>query len=280
MPIIIGLIALFILSIISYSIINLIYPLGYFKITSRLRALGLLIACLIAAHFLSGITNEGGNKTSQKAAISEKENIFQMEQANADKSVNKLNKPISLSKKIKRKFSPLKYTPKSNPRTFKEWGEEQVNIINKLRSDAAKIVSQSNECDNVDLSELSDNRSVIKKKIVIFIDCENGKRFYMSDKQINEKSAVKTEQDFTKSINVEDAKIACRNAIKLQLLNPKSYDEPFFGFGASVANKSLYGDRMTITIDFVAKSALGLENKKRGFCFIDSRGLHTVEINN
>ena len=185
---------------------------------------------------------------------------------------NLANAEIKQSNKSKFKFYP--YTKKSNPKTWRSWGKANVAKINKLRKQAADIALQNSKCDDVVMSELSGNRSIKKKKIVIFVDCNNYERFYLTEKQIIQKTNILTEKQSTKSISNVAAKDACRKAIKARLKYSSSYDESFFGSGVT---RGPVG-KILVTIDFEAKNGVGASLPQRGLCYIDSRGLHTVEI--
>src|SRR3546814_912224 len=70
------------------------------------------------------------------------------------------------------------YTREPYPETFARWGDAGVRKINRYRIDAAELVSENRRCDFVDIAELSDTRSEPPTRVVIFVDCRNGERFY------------------------------------------------------------------------------------------------------
>jgi hypothetical protein len=121
------------------------------------------------------------------------------------------------------------------------------------------------EVTNVDVS---DNRST-KDNIIMYGDCKNGSRFYMSEKEINEKINTKepaesTRQKLEKS--TYDYKIACEEIIKSKLKYPSTYSK-------SILNSSTLVEehRIKILIGFTTKNAFNLKLKYRAICIFNDK---------
>lgn len=171
------------------------------------------------------------------------------------------------------------YTRDQYPKTFKTWGSAGVKKINKVRIAAAKKAAASAECDKVDIAELSDVRSSPKKRIVIFVDCANGKRFYISDDEVSIPGDTPVQSEETKMRALPDniAIERCEIALKSSLKFPSSYDPDWGGKGVYRAPTT---GNVVVTIDFTAKNGFGNEIPQRAQCFFNSTGMTGPELSN
>ena len=76
------------------------------------------------------------------------------------------------------------YTPTAYPKLFEKVGSEGLADIQKHDEDAAKIVSKLKECDEVVYAGYSETKSNYPESIASFVDCKNGKRFYVINRQL------------------------------------------------------------------------------------------------
>lgn len=76
------------------------------------------------------------------------------------------------------------YTAEAYEKFFLVWGDDGMARIERTRKGAAQIAARSFECDHVELSELSQQRSVYPDTIIVFVDCTNRKRFYVSEAEV------------------------------------------------------------------------------------------------
>lgn len=79
----------------------------------------------------------------------------------------------------------IPYTEKSYPKLYAAWGKEWVDDINTMLPAVVKIVSKNPQCDAPSIADLSDNRSIVRQEAVFFVDCVNGERFYISQKDLS-----------------------------------------------------------------------------------------------
>ena len=71
------------------------------------------------------------------------------------------------------------YTSESYPQLFKQVGAQGLVEIQKHDRDAAELVSKLPECDLVEYVGHSNTKSNYPAQIASFVDCKNGKRFYV-----------------------------------------------------------------------------------------------------
>lgn len=105
------------------------------------------------------------------------------------------------------------YTYDQYPRTFDKWGEDWVRKISDVEHGAAeKIANDPNTCDIIDYVGLSDNKSIVKQKIVVFVDCRNGDRYYVSDNEVNDSRKILSQSE--KAISLNTAFKQCQVLVK------------------------------------------------------------------
>ncbi|GAB4571765.1 MAG: hypothetical protein Tsb008_03320 [Rhodothalassiaceae bacterium] len=75
------------------------------------------------------------------------------------------------------------YTRDRYPKTFAVWGDAGVARIERLERQAVAKVSRDPRCDRVEIVALSE-RSVPPSRPVVFVDCANRHRSYVSEADI------------------------------------------------------------------------------------------------
>lgn len=162
------------------------------------------------------------------------------------------------------------------PKTFAKWGANGVSKINSLLKPAALHAAKSPTCDQVDMVELSDNRSVPPNQIVFFVDCTNGQRFYVSEQDIKKNAAAVSKQDKTKSVSDSEATSACVDAVKSHLQFPSSFDRKALTTSVYRAETG----NIAVTFDFDAKNGIGNILPQKARCIIDDTGINPPEVSN
>jgi len=173
---------------------------------------------------------------------------------------------------------PNVYKPmdrKNYPKTFQKWGASGVKKIDELRKSAAQFAAGSLECDKVAISELSDSRSSPPDNIVILVDCENGKRFYLSAADIKEARAPQSQDAKMESFTDAAALEQCQAKVRESLAFPSSMSIKWSG--SNVYRAPTTGN-VVASFDFDAKNSLGNELPYKARCVFDDRGMHTPEI--
>ena len=222
---------LFVLSfIVTIAAILGLFKPALIKQNSRLSVCGtwILLHIVIVWAYSSIAPPVEENTTSPATVIVEKEKL-------ATKETNKVNElsnatdlnekqPVTKEKQLRiseiSKYALEPYSPKDYPKTFKIF-KSRWDDINSLRVDAAKIAAKHSDCDYIELSELSTNRSKVDE-IIVFVDCRNGTRIYLSEFDIKKSSITLTEAQ--KAWAESDAKTACRKSIEHHVVNPSTLD--------------------------------------------------------
>lgn len=171
-------------------------------------------------------------------------------------------------------FEP--YTKAGFPKTFAKWGTAGVKKIDKYRVLAAKAAATSDRCDRVDVAELSDSRSSPPANIVIFVDCANGERFYLSSAELDAGNATKSNKEKTSQLSDPSLIETCRAATQRALTFPSSYSE---AWTAPKVYRAPQGN-VAVTIEFTAKNELGIDVPQQSRCVTDDRGMHQPEVSN
>lgn len=157
----------------------------------------------------------------------------------------------------------FKYDKKAYPKLYKQWGEKAVNEMNGYLPRIAEHVAREDSCDAVETVDISDSRSNPKaKQMVFFVDCRNGKRFFVSTDDLNSGRKSTAEQD--KKIDSSDAISQCDAAIKAQLNHPGTFDPHLLDTATGVNQNG----NVLVTRGFTAKNGLGMQIDYRAYCVI------------
>ena len=157
----------------------------------------------------------------------------------------------------------FKYDKKAYPKLYKQWGEKAVKEMNGYLPRIAEHVARENSCDAVESVDISDARSNPKaKQMVFFVDCRNGKRFFVSTDDLNSGRKSTAEQD--KEINHSAVISQCDAAIKDQLNHPGTFDPHILDTATGVNQNG----NVLVTRGFTAKNGLGMQIDYRAYCVI------------
>ena len=156
-----------------------------------------------------------------------------------------------------------------------QWGAAEIKRINSLMPDAARNVAASSQCQSVEIAGWAEGRSDLsKKKIVFFVDCAGGKRFYVSEDDLKSNKAAASQNSKTLALNDTTAIEACEKSVKKQLNYPLSYNRHW-------TDTSVYRaptGNIVVRFTFDAKNGLGGNLPQRAKCYIDDRGMQAAEI--
>ena len=134
---------------------------------------------------------------------------------------------------------------------------------------AAEIVSKNTTCDKITWVMLSDNQST-RDNIVIITDCQNGKRFYLSEKEIAQNvTALSESQKLEKLMPTHVA--MCEARVKNNLNYPSTYKRLISQTGWETEN--YVND---IVIGFKAKNAFNLETEHVARCMLNAENEFTL----
>ena len=165
--------------------------------------------------------------------------------------------------KIASDVREFKYDKKAYPKLYKKWGEKAVKEMNGYLPRIAEHVAREDSCDAVEIVEISDARSNPKaKQMVFFVDCRNGKRFFVSTDDLNSGRKSTAEQD--KKIDNSAVISQCDAAIKAQLNHPGTFDPHILDTATGVNQNG----NVLVTRGFTAKNGLGMQIDYRAYCVI------------
>lgn len=168
-------------------------------------------------------------------------------------------------------YSP--YTRESGyNKTIDRWGNAGVARIQRLREAAATTVALNPKCDGVEISELSDNRSTAPDRPVVFVDCLNGERFYLSEADVG--SSVSSEIEKGSLYSSADLIQRCTESVRARLNIPASFDQSFF----SVSERQGTSGNRVVEFDFKAQNRLGLSLPAQARCIMTTQGQFEVTI--
>ncbi|MFN3074023.1 hypothetical protein ACK1JC_10440 [Acinetobacter sp. TY2] len=76
------------------------------------------------------------------------------------------------------------YTEGTYPKLHKEVGDAGLKAIQEHDRNAADIIAKLSECDEVIYVGYSVGKNNFPDTIASFVDCKNGKRFYVINRQV------------------------------------------------------------------------------------------------
>ena len=174
------------------------------------------------------------------------------------------------------KIAPYAVSPmnqKNYPRVYQNWGFAGVKKINSLMQLAAEKVAESPECDKVDIVALSEGRSMPKSKIVFFVDCINGKRFYIEDADLKNNKNVKSQNAIMGGISDDTAIKSCEAEVKKNLYNPMTFKR---NFGTTSIYRAPTTANISVKFEFSAKNNMGAELPSSAQCTISDKNIEAI----
>lgn len=161
------------------------------------------------------------------------------------------------------------------PDVFAAWGDVGIKRINALMPKAAQKAAESAECDRVEYVGYSD-RSTPRKTVVLYVDCANKKRLFLSEAELQTKAVPVSKE--AKTAAYSDAKLiaTCEESVKSQLKYPLTFNRSWTSTGVYRAP----GGNIMVMFTFEAKNALGATLPQKARCAVDDRGMDPAEITN
>lgn len=205
-------------------------------------------------------------QTEQVATSSESEPAIQTDKVQTVKKEQKV-KPKKEEPKLY-DDSALDIIPtekgKGYDKTIDKYGIAKIKEINELIPKAADLMSKNKKCDKLWNVALSDNRST-KEEIVIFGDCNNGSRFYLSETEINSSKPALSGKEKLEKMQY-DLMSFCDELAKKTLTHPSTFSKSVWRSGSSVDEH-----KITIISGFSAKNSYGLELKYKAVCVFNDK---------
>lgn len=155
-------------------------------------------------------------------------------------------------------------TKEEYPKLYAAWGKSGFKRINDLLPLAAEKAALSPSCDKVSYVGVSE-RSVLKKEIIFFVDCENGERFYISELDLKPGSVVRTQSEKTATVTDSFAISLSESAVKQRLTYPTSFNrDPW----STIVRRHKETGNITVEFDFAAINSLGAKIPNHARCII------------
>lgn len=114
-------------------------------------------------------------------------------------------------------------TEEAYPKVYASWGKDWIDNINRMMPLAVTRAAANPKCDAPSTADLSDNRSLVKKDAVFYVDCINGERFYMSQAELIDPKPLVAENDILGE-NFGAYTLACKELTKTKLPSPTAFN--------------------------------------------------------
>lgn len=153
-----------------------------------------------------------------------------------------------------------KYTKATHPKVFAKWGAEGAARIEAHQKLAADKVASSGQCDAISIVGLSEQRSSPPANISVFVDCENGQRFYVGTKDA---AGSVPRSEFSLAMNERAAVTACEAMVKAGSKFPSSVDISSSGIASDIHKTT---GLTTVYMSYEAKNGIGVNVPQEAFC--------------
>ena len=153
-----------------------------------------------------------------------------------------------------------KYTKATHPKAFARWGAEGAARIEVHQKLAADKVASSGQCDAISIVGLSEQRSSPPANISVFVDCENGQRFYVGTKDA---AGSVPRSEFSLAMNERAAVTACEAMVKAGSKFPSSVDISSSGIASDIHKTT---GLTTVYMSYEAKNGIGVNVPQEAFC--------------
>jgi len=177
------------------------------------------------------------------------------------------------------------------PKLYADLGAEAVNRANDLTEWAAVIGAESDKCNRVEIDEISSKSS--KTAIEWFVDCENGERFQITEKdatetrdrwqsvdedgQLNVTETVATVAPNSSALeDVSEVEVVtrCDRAAKIAMKSQSSFDAAW----SWKFMKHPKNGRVTVIRDFEAQNAFGANLSSQYECIVDAKSMELLSL--
>lgn len=235
---------------------NLIEKRTNLKKYGKIKAITIFVLMILCGN-LSNTSDDNNQVPENKSAIKENANV-EIVKSKPTKKKAEYRAPIEEGALW---TIPTQYG-KGYDKTLKKHGIDNVKRSNELLPKAAEIVSKNTTCDKITNVMFSDNST--KDNIIIITDCQNGKRFYLSEKEIAQNvTALSESQKLEKLMPTHVA--MCEARVKNNLNYPSTYKRLISQTGWETEN--YVND---IVIGFKAKNAFNLETEHVARCMLNA----------
>lgn len=156
-------------------------------------------------------------------------------------------------------------TKEHYPKAFAIWGAAGFARINKAMEGAAVAAAKNPKCNKVEMVSYSDARSAPPNDIVVFVDCLNNERLYLTESQALAGTKVHSQSQKASAITKSQAIDICVAGIKKDMMHPQTFKMSALSVSAFVAKTS---GNWSVVVPFKAKNSFGAELPQTARCII------------
>lgn len=178
------------------------------------------------------------------------------------------NAPSSTAVDPRAKVSPYVFEADDKmdfPKLAKKLGSSWSRL-QSVRETVALHAASNEKCDYVEVAEASDRST--SSDIVIFVDCRNGERMYVSESSLGAGVANRFQSERT--VSRASAIKACSDAAKSMTTHPELADMHVWSGSSFNANRTT--GNAQVMLDFDAKNSFGVEGKFTARCIFPANG--------
>lgn len=186
---------------------------------------------------------------------------------------NQKNEKVKATEVVKDVYSPILQS--NHPDFYAAWGENWVNKINVFGPMAAEYFASKNICKKIEMSGIDKKQSKIKDRVVFFVDCANGKRYFVSMNKLEEKDRLWYLKSKLRQIDEKQYMGRCITAIKNHAEHPSLIN-------FEKAKKEIVLTKtndLGVLIHFTTKNSFGEKQELTGFCDFEN-GVEKFNPNN
>lgn len=160
------------------------------------------------------------------------------------------------------------YSKSETPKVYKKWGSEWVKKINQMMPQAAEKIRGNPKCDAPESVILSEQKSRVRKEAIFIVDCANGERFYVSQKEfkINKVIQAQTDKLGEPSVYVE----SCKKAIKDSAEYPIKFD-------SGITSKKTQSGNIEVIVPYKIQNGLNSGSRLAMRCLVTTD--NKIEVN-
>lgn len=166
------------------------------------------------------------------------------------------------------------YTKATHPKVFAKWGSDGAARIEAHQKLAADKIANSGQCDAISIVGLSEQRSSPPANISVFVDCENGKRFYVGSKDA---AGAAPRSEFSQAMSERAAVSACEAMVKAGSKFPSSVDISSSGIASDIHKTT---GLTTVYMSYEAKNGIGVNVPQEAFCSFPVGDKPKIEVRN
>jgi len=172
-------------------------------------------------------------------------------------------------------YAVIPITQKDYPKLYAQYGAAKIKEINNLLPLVAEKVASSTECTKVELVELSMQRSSPNGDTIFFVDCINGKRFYVNKSELNKNEKIESQEKKMSFLSDRQATEDCDKSIKSQLANPLTFSKKL---GSNSVYRAPTTGNVVVEYIFESKNNIGTSLPHKARCVFSDKGLEEAAI--